>query len=116
MSKIVRIGTPATFLSERPCGHPGEQQAIATSTGTCAKYRVFAEEELRRKDYPGRAAGVIYAVFDVVEDESYLGREWDGAKLMEVIKEYEARLKHRSNDPPLGHDSANPRASVCASS
>jgi hypothetical protein len=71
-------------------------------------YKVFSSEELRHRDYPGRAKGAIYAVFEVAEDSKYAGRGWNGGILIKVIEEYEARMKHR---PPvsLGRTSAYPR-------
>ena len=71
-------------------------------------YRVFTAEELRGGGYPGRASGAIYAVFDVREDPEYAGREWDGAILMDVLEEFEARMKHKPA-APLGRTSPHPR-------
>jgi len=71
-------------------------------------YKVYPIEELLRTDYPGKASGAIYAVFEVAEDPEYSGREWDGSVLMDVVSNYEARLKHR---PPVspGRTSPYPR-------
>jgi hypothetical protein len=58
--------------------------------------------------YPGRAGVEIYAVFEVNEDPEYAGRNWDGEALMQVLTEFEARMKQ--NKPiSLGHTSAYPR-------
>jgi predicted component of viral defense system (DUF524 family) len=72
-------------------------------------YRVFTADELRSSGYPGRASGEIYAVFEVREDPEYAAREWDGAILMDVLEEFEARMKHRPA-VPLGRTSPYPRA------
>lgn len=71
-------------------------------------YRVFTASDLRNSGYPGKAGGDIYAVFDVSEDPAYSGLEWDGTILMQVITEFEARLKHRSTFN-LGRTSPYPR-------
>lgn len=71
-------------------------------------YRVLTAGDLRHSGYPGTAGGEIYAVFDVNEDPTYAGLEWNGAALMRVITGFEARMKHR---PPLtlGRTSPYPR-------
>jgi hypothetical protein len=71
-------------------------------------YRVFTAGDLRDSGYPGTAGGEIYAVFEVNEDPVYAGLEWNGAVLMRVLAEFEARMKH-SAPAPLGHASAYPR-------
>ena len=71
-------------------------------------YRVFTVDELLRTGYPGRAGGEIYAVFEVSEDPEYAGRTWDGAMFMQVLTEFEARLKQKK-PVSLGHTSAYPR-------
>jgi hypothetical protein len=71
-------------------------------------YRVFTADELQRTGYPGRASGAIYAVFSVIEDPEYAGREWNGSILMEVIGLFEARMKHRA-PASLGRASPYPR-------
>ena len=71
-------------------------------------YRVYTANDLLSSGYPGAAGGEIYAVFEVIEDPKYARRAWDGAEIMERIKEYEAR---QINRPPvsLGHRSPYPR-------
>jgi hypothetical protein len=71
-------------------------------------YRVFTAGDLRNNGYPGTAGGEIYAVFEVSEDSAYAGLEWNGAVLMRVITEFEARMKHRSL-LTLGRTSPYPR-------
>jgi hypothetical protein len=71
-------------------------------------YQVFTVEELRKTDYPGRASGAIYALFQVSEDPEYAGRAWDGAILMDVLEEFESRMKHKPA-VTLGRSSPNPR-------
>jgi hypothetical protein len=50
---------------------------------------------LKNSDYPGRASGEIYAVFEVVPDEAYAGREWDGKEVVKVLKAFESRRSYR---------------------
>ncbi|MDG4598065.1 MAG: DUF2357 domain-containing protein [Candidatus Contendobacter sp.] len=57
--------------------------------------RVLTAGDLRHNGYPGTAGSEIYAVFDVSEDPTYAGLEWNGSVLMRVITEFEARMKHR---------------------
>ena len=71
-------------------------------------YRVFTAGDLRDRGYPGTAGGEIYAVFEVDEDPAYAGREWNGAVLMRVLAEFQARMKHKAS-VPLGRTSAYPR-------
>ena len=71
-------------------------------------YRVFTASDLRGSDYPGTAGGEIYAVFEVIEDPAYASVKWDGAILMRLIAEFEARMKHKA-PAPLGHTSPYPR-------
>lgn len=71
-------------------------------------YRVFTAGDLRNSGYPGTAGGEIYAVFEVSEDPAYAGFEWNGAVLMRVINEFEARIKHKS-PAFLGRTSPYPR-------
>jgi predicted component of viral defense system (DUF524 family) len=71
-------------------------------------YRVFTAGDLRDRGYPGTAGGDIYAVFEVNEDPTYAGREWNGVVLMRVLAEFEARMKHKAS-VPLGRTSAYPR-------
>lgn len=70
-------------------------------------YKVFTAGDLKRSGYPGSAEGEIYAVFQVTEDPLYKNQEWDGAKLMKVLTEYEARKGHQWN--ALGRRSPDPR-------
>lgn len=42
------------------------------------------------------------------EDPAYSGLVWNGAVLMRVLAEFEARMKHKA-PAPLGHTSAYPR-------
>ena len=51
--------------------------------------------DLRNSNYPGMASREIYAVFEVGEDPGFAGREWNGAVLMDVLEEFEARMRHR---------------------
>jgi hypothetical protein len=69
---------------------------------------VFTAGELLSTGYPGRAGGEIYAVFEVSEDPEYVGRNWDGVELMQVLTEFEARMKQKK-PVSLGHTSAYPR-------
>lgn len=71
-------------------------------------YRVFTANDLRRKAYPGAAGGEIYAVFEVGDDPDFAGREWNGTVLMDVLEEFEARIKHRTA-AALGRTSPYPR-------
>jgi predicted component of viral defense system (DUF524 family) len=58
-------------------------------------YKVYTADDLKAKDYPGRAKGEIYAVFEVVADEAYTGREWDGKEVVKVLKAFESRRAYR---------------------
>ena len=71
-------------------------------------YRVFTANDLLKSGYPGRAGGEIYAVFEVERDAAYAEVSWDGARLMDVLEEYEARSKNRS-PMSLGRMSPYPR-------
>ncbi len=63
---------------------------------------------LRASGRPGRASGEIYAVFEVIADPEYAGREWDGAIIMNVLPDFEARIKHKPA-VGLGRTSPYPR-------
>jgi predicted component of viral defense system (DUF524 family) len=71
-------------------------------------YRVFTASDLQKRNYPGTAAGEIYAVFEVDEDPSYAGFEWDGARLIRMLEEFEARIRHKPAGS-LGRTSPYPR-------
>jgi hypothetical protein len=71
-------------------------------------YKVFTDADLLKSRYPGTAGGEIYAVFEVVEDDRWKEREWDGDKLMTIIKAYESSLRHRLIHS-LGRTSPYPR-------
>lgn len=71
-------------------------------------YRVFTANDLRNSGYPGTAGGEIYAVFEVIEDPEYAGFEWNGEILMQVITEFEGRMKHKALTS-LGRTSPYPR-------
>ena len=71
-------------------------------------YRVFTTGDLLDSGYPGMAGGEIYAVFDVTEDPTYAGLEWNGAVLMRLLAAFEAHMKHEA-PAPLGHASPYPR-------
>jgi predicted component of viral defense system (DUF524 family) len=58
-------------------------------------YKVYTAEDLKNSEYPGRTGGEIYAVFEVVPDESYSGREWDGKEVVKVLKAFESRRSYR---------------------
>lgn len=70
-------------------------------------YKVFTAEELIAKGYPG-PGGDVYAVFEVEEDQAYKARQWDGAKLQNVLKKFEERRTYRQIQS-LGRGSAIPR-------
>ncbi len=70
-------------------------------------YKVFTSEELMKNGYPG-PKGDVYAVFEVEEDPAFSGQDWDGAKLQEVLKDFESRRRYR-NVSSLGRGSAIPR-------
>jgi predicted component of viral defense system (DUF524 family) len=71
-------------------------------------YKVLTAADLKATDYPGTAAGEIYAVFEVEPDPTYAGREWDEAEVTKQIKAFESRRTYRQITS-LGHHSANPR-------
>jgi len=62
-------------------------------------YKVYTADDLKARDYPGRAKGEIYAVFEVVPDNAYAGREWDGKEVVKVLKAFESRRSYR--DVPI---------------
>lgn len=70
-------------------------------------YKVFTDEELIKLGYP-EPKGDIYAVFEVVEDDAYRGKEWDAEILKNVIMDFEERRTYR-RPITLGHGSAYPR-------
>ena len=70
-------------------------------------YKIYSAADLLKAGYPGNAKGEIYAVFEVERDDAYAGREWDGAKLMELIEEFEKRRNYRGSG--LGRTSPFPR-------
>jgi hypothetical protein len=69
-------------------------------------YKVYTVEELVKRGYPD-PGGEIYAVFEIEEDEAYCGREWDGERLQEVLKDFVSRRTYRKVES-LGHTSAYP--------
>jgi len=71
-------------------------------------YRVFTAEDLKARGYPGSASGDIYAIFEVAPDPVFVGQQWDGQKLQEVMTEFESRRKYREVKA-LGRLSALPR-------
>lgn len=71
-------------------------------------YKIFTVEDLKAKGYPGAAGGDIYAIFEVHPDSAFDGQRWDGAKLQEVMRNFESRRKYREIST-LGHGSAYPR-------
>ena len=71
-------------------------------------YRVFTAGDLRNSGYPGTPGGEIYAVFEVSPDRTFEGREWNGAVLIDVLEEFEARMKQRPA-VALGRISPYPR-------
>jgi hypothetical protein len=58
-------------------------------------YKVYTADDLKAKDYPGRAKGEIYAVFEIEQDEAYEGREWHGQEVVKALKDFEARRSYR---------------------
>jgi hypothetical protein len=58
-------------------------------------YKVFTAEDLKKVDYPGRANGEIYAVFELEPDNAYEGQQWDGEALVKVLKNFEERQSYR---------------------
>ena len=70
------------------------------------EYKIYSAKDLLETGYPGAAKGEIYAVFEIVPD-AYKGREWDGAKLMAAIEEFEKRRNYRGSG--LGRLSPYPR-------
>jgi hypothetical protein len=70
-------------------------------------YKVYTAEELVKRGYPD-PGGEIYAVFEIEEDDAYRGREWDGQRLQEVLKDFVSRRTYRKVDS-LGHTSPYPR-------
>lgn len=71
-------------------------------------YQVFTAKDLLKSGYPGRAGGEIYAVFEVTPDPAYDNVDWDGAILMDVLEEFEARSRNRP-EVRLGRTSPYPR-------
>ena len=71
-------------------------------------YKVYTADDLKAKDYPGRAKGEIYAVFEVVADDAYKGREWDGKEVVKVLKAFESRRTYR-DVPVADRRLADPR-------
>jgi hypothetical protein len=70
-------------------------------------YKVYTAEELVKRGYPN-PGGEIYAVFEIEADEAYHGREWDGERLQEVIKDFVSRRTYRKVES-LGRTSPYPR-------
>ena len=70
-------------------------------------YKIFTADDLKSSGYPGAASGEIYAVFKVEEDPRYNGQAWDGAKMIRILEEFEARRGHLWKG--LGHRSPDPR-------
>ncbi len=62
-------------------------------------YKVYTADDLKARDYPGRAKGEIYAVFEVAADEACADCEWNGKEIVRVLKAFEARRSYR--DVPL---------------
>jgi predicted component of viral defense system (DUF524 family) len=69
-------------------------------------YKIFTATDLKSSGYPGAASGEIYAVFNVQEDPRYEEQAWDGAKMMQILEDFEVRrgrlwkgLGRRSPDP-----------------
>lgn len=58
-------------------------------------YKVYTADDLKSRNYPGRAKGEIYAVFEVVPDVAYADRGWDGKELVKVLKAFESRRSYR---------------------
>jgi predicted component of viral defense system (DUF524 family) len=58
-------------------------------------YKVYTAGDLSNLDYPGGASEEIYAVFEIVSDEVYSELEWDGKKVVEVLRAFEARRSYR---------------------
>jgi len=61
-------------------------------------YKVFTAEDLKKTDYPGRAKGEIYAVFEVERDHSFDDRKWDKGKLLRLIESFDKRYGRKT--PP----------------
>lgn len=62
-------------------------------------YKVYTSDDLKARDYPGRAKGEIYAVFEITPDEAYSTRKWDGKEVVKVLKTFESRRSYR--DVPI---------------
>jgi len=71
-------------------------------------YKVYTAEDLKASGYPGRAKGEIYAVFEVVPDDAYTGRNWRGKEVVKVLKAFEERRSYR-NVPISDRRLADPR-------
>jgi predicted component of viral defense system (DUF524 family) len=101
---------PPEFASARHVLLRSHDRTIAAGLWKLADnepgYKIFTADDLNRAGYPGGASGEIYAVFKVEEDPRYREQKWDGAKMMAILAEFEARrgrewkgLGHRSPDP-----------------
>jgi hypothetical protein len=101
---------PPEFASARHVLLRSHDRTIAAGLWKLADnepgYKIFTADDLNRAGYPSGASGEIYAVFKVEEDPRYREQKWDGAKMMAILAEFEARrgrewkgLGHRSPDP-----------------